>query len=130
MMVTAVVVVMRTWSRGVVLAAVMRACRVGHEVPENRGRRRRVVVVTMVVRARSMVVVWNWSRRMADAAMVGSHCRCCHYRAVVMVTARIMSMVTVVRCGRRNQKQCHHHSQWQSHDIHGDRLLITGLMVS
>jgi hypothetical protein len=111
--------------RRVVLAVVMWTWSVGQMV-----RRRRLrVVAAVVVKSQSMMGVWSWCRRMVGASVVESRRR--HYRsvmAVVMMRARSISIVTVVRHGRRNQKQRHHHSHWQSNDFHGDKLLITSYL--
>jgi hypothetical protein len=41
---------------------------------------------------------------------------------VVVVRARRVMVLTVICCGRRNQKQCQQHCHWNIHGIHGDTL--------
>jgi hypothetical protein len=126
------VMMMRAWSRSMVTMMVMM-----------RGRSRSVVA-TMVVRSRRMARLrWRWRVVAAMVVRTWSLCqqltanRCRRWcvmvtMGVMVMRARCMSMVlvvggkrvmvlAVVPHGRWNQKQCHHHSHWHSHDIHGVR---------
>jgi hypothetical protein len=129
--VTMMMMMMQAWRQSVVAMVALRASsRI--VVVRRLGRphwRRLRVVAAVVVKSQSMMGVWSWCRRMVGASVVESRRR--HYRsvmAVVMMRARSISIVTVVRHGRRNQKQRHHHSHWQSNDFHGDKLLITSYL--
>jgi hypothetical protein len=84
-------------------------------------RHRHVVVATMVPSTRSMCHQLSIDRHRRQCMMVMTVVmRARSINIMVVVRARRVKVVAVARCGRRNQKQLQQRCQWHSQGIHGD----------